>query len=144
MMKTLSMSSAVTSESCRAKIVCTLGPATDDAEVLAALLNAGMDVARLNFSHGSHPEHARRLRMLREVATEYGKAVAVMQDLQGPKLRTGPLEAGRRVELLDGHPVTITTRPVPGNGCCISTTFRHLPKEVRPGNSILLSDGLIE
>ncbi|TAM83115.1 MAG: pyruvate kinase [Acidobacteria bacterium] len=143
-MKTLLVPSTATTESRRAKIVCTLGPATDDAGVLAALLNAGMDVARLNFSHGSHPEHARRLRKLREVSNACGKVVAVMQDLQGPKIRTGPLEGGMRVELRDGDPVTITTRPVAGNARCISTTFQRLPKEVRPGNSILLSDGLIE
>jgi pyruvate kinase len=137
-------SSAATADSRRAKIVCTLGPATDNPEILSALLTAGMDVARLNFSHGSHLEHARRLRKLREVAATCGKAVAVMQDLQGPKIRTGSLEGGRRIELRDGAPITITTRPAPSNDRCISTTFQRLPQEVRPGNSILLSDGLIE
>ncbi len=139
----LSKSSALLN-SRRAKIVCTLGPATDKAEILAGLLTAGMDVARLNFSHGSHAEHARRLRKPRAAAAECGKAVAVMQDLQGPKIRTGPLEGGKRIQLRDGAPITITTRPVPCNNCCISTTFQRLPQEVRPGNSILLSDGLIE
>jgi pyruvate kinase len=128
----------------RAKIVCTLGPATDNPEVLVALLTAGMDVARLNFSHGSHLEHGRRLRKLRAAAATCGRAVAVMQDLQGPKIRTGSLEGGRRVELRNGAPITITTRPVPCNDRFISTTFQRLPQEVRPGNSILLSDGLIE
>lgn len=128
----------------RAKIVCTLGPATDNTEVLSALLNAGMDVARLNFSHGSHPEHARRLRMLRNAAATCGKVVAVMQDLQGPKIRTGSLEGDKRITLKDGALVTITTRSVPCNDRCISTTFQRLPREVSPGNSILLSDGLIE
>lgn len=128
----------------RAKIVCTLGPATDDPQVLSALITAGMDVARLNFSHGDHAEHARRLKMIRSLAAECGKVVAVMQDLQGPKIRTGPLEGGKRIELRDGTSVTITTRAVPCNARVISTTFQGLPKEVRPGNRILLSDGLIE
>src|SRR5690348_18014604 len=112
-MKTFAKPSTTTAESRHAKIVCTLGPATDNSEVLAALLNAGMDIARLNFSHGSHSEHARRLRMLRKVSNECGRAVAVMQDLQGPKIRTGPLEGGRRAELQDSNSGTTTTRPVP-------------------------------
>lgn len=128
----------------RAKIVCTLGPATDNPDVLSALITAGMDVARLNFSHGSHAEHARRLRRLRELAAVCGKAVAVMQDLQGPKIRTGSLEGGKRVQLRAGASVTITTRPIAGNDRTISTTFQRLPQEVQPGSCILLSDGLIE
>ena len=82
--------------------------------------------------------------MLREAAATCGKSVAIMQDLQGPKIRTGALEGGRRVELRDGALITITTRPVPSNDSYISTTFQRLPQEVRPGNTILLSDGLIE
>jgi pyruvate kinase len=143
-MNILSKPSAASADSRRAKIVCTLGPATDKPEVLSALLTAGMDVARLNFSHGSHSEHGRRLKKLRAAAATCGKAVAVMQDLQGPKIRTGSLEGGRRVELRDGAAITITTRPVPCNDRFISTSFQRLPQEVRPGNSILLSDGLIE
>ena len=124
--------------------MCTLGPATDNAETLSALLAAGMDVARLNFSHGSHAEHARRLRKLRALAATCGKTVAVMQDLQGPKIRTGSLEGGRRVEVRAGASLTLTTRSLAGNDRCISTTFQRLPQEVRPGSCILLSDGLIE
>jgi pyruvate kinase len=136
--------SSAIADSRRAKIVCTLGPATDSHEVLSAVLSAGMDVARLNFSHGSHAEHARRLRTLREAAVACGKPVAVMQDLQGPKIRTGSLEGGRRIELRDSAFITITTRPVLCNEQFISTTFERLPQEARPGNNILLSDGLIE
>ena len=128
----------------RAKIVCTLGPATDNPEVLAALLAAGMDVARLNFSHGTHLEHARRLRKLRQAAAACGKVVAVMQDLQGPKIRTGRLEGGKGVELRAGAPIIITTRPVTGNAQQVPTTYQDLPKEVRAGSCVLLSDGLIE
>lgn len=128
----------------RAKIVCTLGPATDSAERLAALLDAGMNVARLNFSHGTPAEHARRLRLVRRLARERQIPLAILQDLQGPKIRTGPLEQGQPVDLhLNAH-VTITTRPVAGNARLISTTFQALPREVKRGNRILLSDGLIE
>jgi pyruvate kinase len=128
----------------RAKIVCTLGPATTSPERLAALLEVGMDVARLNFSHGTRAEHAQRLRLLRRLARECGKTLAILQDLQGPKIRTGPLERGKPVELRASAQVTLTTRPVAGNARLISTTFQPLPREVKPGNRILLADGLIE
>ena len=128
----------------RAKIVCTLGPATDTPKRLAELLEAGMDVARLNFSHGTLGDHVGRVRLLRRVAQEVGKTVAILQDLQGPKIRTGALEDGRRVELRPDSTLTLTTRPVPGNATLISTNFQALPREVRPGNRILLSDGLVE
>ncbi len=128
----------------RAKIVCTLGPATDDPKVLKALLAAGLDVARLNFSHGTHLEHARRLRRLRQEAAASGQYVAIMQDLQGPKIRTGELEGGKPVELRVGTPFVITARALVGTARRVSTTYQALPREVRPGSCILLSDGLIE
>jgi pyruvate kinase len=128
----------------RAKIVCTLGPASDAAACLAALLDAGMDVARLNFSHGTHAEHERRLRLLRQLATKRGKALAVLQDLQGPKIRTGALAGGKPVQLRARSILTLTTRPQAGNAQVISTSFRALPREVKPGGRILLSDGAIE
>jgi pyruvate kinase len=128
----------------RAKIICTLGPATAGAEGLGALLDAGMDGARLNFSHGSAAEHGRRLSLLRRLARQRGKTVAILQDLQGPKIRTGALEGGGPVELRGNSAVVLTTRALPGNAQRVSTNFRALPREVRPGNRILLSDGLIE
>ena len=128
----------------RAKIVCTLGPATDTAEALAALLDAGMDVARLNFSHGTHAKHARRLNLLRRLARERGKTLAILQDLQGPKIRTGPLEEGKPVELRSHSTIILTTRNVPGNARVISTNYQALPQEVKAGNRILLADGLME
>jgi len=131
-------------EAQRAKIVCTLGPATDSPERLAGLLDAGMDVVRLNFSHGTPAEHAQRLRLVRRLARERGKTLAILQDLQGPKIRTGRLERGAPVELRAGARVTLTTRPVAGNARRIPTSFRSLPREVKPGSRILLSDGLIE
>lgn len=132
------------SQARRAKIVCTLGPATDSPERLAGLLDAGMDVARLNFSHGTSAEHAQRLRLLQRLARERGKPLAVLQDLQGPKIRTGPLEQGRPVVLRAGAKVTLTPRPGAGNARLVSTNFQSLPREVKPGSRILLSDGLIE
>jgi pyruvate kinase len=128
----------------RAKIVCTLGPATDSPEVLAALIDAGLDVARLNFSHGTYAQHTRQLRLLRRLARERGRTVAILQDLQGPKIRTGPLEGGKPVELRSNARVTISTRRIPGNSRVLSTNFRALPWEVRRGSCILLADGLME
>lgn len=128
----------------RAKIVATLGPASGSPKTLAALLDAGMDVARINFSHSTHAEHARRVRLLRRLAAERGRALAILQDLQGPKIRTGLLKGGGPVELKTGARFTITTRSVEGDASGVSTTFRALPGEVRRGSRLLLSDGLIE
>jgi pyruvate kinase len=128
----------------RAKIVCTLGPATGTAQSLAALIDAGMDIARLNFSHGTHAEHAARLALLRRLAKARGKTLAVVQDLQGPKIRTGALLEGRAVELRTHSMVCLTTRQCQGDAQTISTNYQDLPGEVKPGNRILLSDGLME
>jgi len=128
----------------RAKIICTVGPASDHPEVMAKLLAAGMDVARLNFSHGTPAEHARRLGRLRRLAREHGKPLAILQDLQGPKIRTGRLEGGKPVELRARSSVILTTRPAAGNSRMIPTTFASLPREVRRGHRVLLSDGRIE
>ena len=126
----------------RAKIVCTIGPASAAPEKLAALIEAGMDVARLNFSHGTHQDHAQVIADLRRLAAKAGKPLAILQDLQGPKIRTGPLAAGL-VELQAGSLFSITTRSVPGDAVCVSTTYQHLPTDVKPGDQILLSDGLL-
>ncbi len=128
----------------RTKIVCTLGPATQSAEKIRELMDAGLNVARLNFSHGTHTEHNQSIRWLRNLAREQRIPVAVLMDLQGPKIRTGPLEANRPVQIREGTTLVITTRRVKGNAECISTNFTALPREVKPGNAILLSDGLIE
>lgn len=128
----------------RAKIVCTLGPASDSAEVLGKMFEAGMDVVRLNFSHGKHADHARRLRAVRRLAAQHSKPVAILQDLQGPKIRTGKLEDDKPVELRAGRGVILTTRAVAGNSNMISTTFTSLASEVRGRDRILLSDGRIE
>ncbi|WP_322822896.1 pyruvate kinase [Chloroflexus sp.] len=128
----------------RTKIVATLGPATSTPERIAGLIRAGMNVARLNFSHGTHAEHAARIAMVRRAAAEAGRHVAILQDLQGPKIRTGPLENGQPVELVAGQRFVITTEPIIGDAHRVSTTYRALPLDVRPRDRILLSDGLIE
>ncbi|MGQ9876908.1 MAG: pyruvate kinase [Chloroflexus sp.] len=128
----------------RTKIVATLGPATSTPERIAGLIRAGMNVARLNFSHGTHAEHAARIAMVRRAAAEAGRHVAILQDLQGPKIRTGPLEHGQPVELVVGQRFVITTEPIIGDAHRVSTTYRALPLDVRQRDRILLSDGLIE
>jgi pyruvate kinase len=127
----------------RAKIVATLGPATDADGKLEALLEAGVDVVRLNFSHGTQSEHAERIRRVRAIAERLGRPVAIMQDLQGPKIRTGKLVGGKPVELERGAELRITTRPVIGTADCVSTTYQGLPGDCRPGDAVLLNDGRI-
>lgn len=128
----------------RTKIVCTIGPSTNSPEMIRALIDAGMDVARLNFSHGTHDSHRATCTMLREVANEAGKALGIMMDLQGPKIRTGELKGDEPVPLTAGEALCVTTRPVEGDASIISTTYEHLPKDVKVGDHIFLSDGTIE
>jgi pyruvate kinase len=125
------------------KIVCTIGPASRDPSILKKLLEAGMDVARLNFSHGSHSEHLATIQILRSTAQKLKKTIAILADLQGPKIRTGPLASGP-VQLRSGQKFTITTARILGDSTRVNTTFLPLPKEVHRGDRILLSDGLIE
>jgi pyruvate kinase len=128
----------------RAKIVCTLGPASSSEALLRELMRLGMDVARLNFSHGTHAEHARVVERVRRVAGKEGRTVGILQDLQGPKIRTGRLKYGTAIALKPGARVTITPRDVPGTAALLSTTYPNLARDVTPGARILLSDGLIE
>ena len=128
----------------RAKIICTIGPSCNSEAALRELMQAGMDVARLNFSHGSPQDHVRRIETLRQAAAEEGRTICILQDLQGPKIRTGALKGHQPVALKAGGQVTITAREVEGTAELISTTFKGLPREVRPGSRILLSDGRIE
>jgi pyruvate kinase len=130
----------------RAKIVATIGPASAAPETLEKLFDHGLDVARLNFSHGRHEDHAQVLDRLRAASRHLGKAVAVLQDLQGPKIRTGPLAAGRAgVTLRPGAEIVITTEgEIAGDEKLISTSYPHLAEDVRPGDRLLVDDGLIE
>src|SRR5579863_2484543 len=126
------------------KIVCTIGPACCSPRMIRRLLQAGMDVARLNFSHGTHTEHAQNIAALRAAAVEIEKPIAILADLQGPKIRTGPLAGSRPVQLRTGQRFVITTAKILGDSTRVSTVFRPLPREVHRGDRILLSDGLIE
>ena len=132
------------SEFRHSKIVCTIGPASRSPRIIKKLLQAGMDVARLNFSHGTHEEHAKNISMLRSAASEMKKTIAILADLQGPKIRTGVLAGGGPVLLRTGQEFTITTAKILGDSTRVSTTFAPLPREVKRGDRILLSDGLIE
>lgn len=135
---------AVVPASRKAKIVCTLGPASNNEAVMRDLMRLGMDVARLNFSHGTHEEHARTIERIRKVSEKEGRTVCILQDLQGPKIRTGRLKYRTPVPLKSGSHLTITPRDIPGTSTVISTTFKTLATEVQAGARILLSDGLIE
>jgi pyruvate kinase len=128
----------------RAKIIATIGPACHSEAAMRDLFRLGMDVARLNFSHGSHEDHARNIERLRRAADREGQSVCILQDLQGPKIRTGRLERNERVEIKSGSTVIITPRDIAGTATRISTTFPDLAREVEPGARILLTDGLIE
>lgn len=127
----------------RTKIVCTLGPVSESSEVMRGLIRAGMDVARINFSHGDHETHARSIATLRKVAEEEGKLVAVMADLQGPKLRVGEI-AGESMELDEGDVVTLTADPRPSEEDAIPVPHPQLLRDLRPGQTVLLDDGHLE
>ncbi|OYN93063.1 pyruvate kinase [Enemella evansiae] len=127
----------------RAKIVCTLGPATSGVERLTELVEAGMNVARFNMSHGDHSEHARNLADLRRAASHVGRPVGILADLQGPKIRLGRFAEGQ-VTLTYGDRFTITTDDIPGDATRCSTTFKGLPGDVSPGDVILIDDGRIQ
>ena len=128
----------------RAKIVCTIGPACSSEEMIRQLMQSGMDVARLNFSHGAHEDHALVIQRLRKVAIELERTICILQDLQGPKIRTGRLMDRIPIALQKGQTVTITSRDVMGTADIIATTYQDLANDVKPGEHILLSDGRIE
>ena len=127
----------------KTKIICTLGPATDDEKVLRSLIEEGMNVARFNFSHGSHEEQLGRLKMLRKLRTELKKPVAALLDTKGPEIRLKDFEGGR-TELVAGQTFTLTTEDMLGNAEKASITYKNLKNDVKEGMSILIDDGLIE
>ncbi len=128
----------------KAKIIATLGPATNTPEAIRALARAGMNVVRLNFSHGTHQEHAQTIRMVREVAAAEKRYLAILQDLPGPKIRTGRLRQGRPVTLRAGDRLVLTARDVAGSASRVHISYPRLGRDVTRGARILLSDGLIE
>jgi len=127
----------------KTKIVATIGPASNSEGVLGRLIDAGMNVARLNFSHGTHEEHAAVMRRIRKVAAEKKVPVAVLQDLAGPKIRIGKIAAGT-VQLKSGEKFVITSDEVRGDSTCVSSNYKTLPQELQPEDQILLADGSIE
>jgi len=126
----------------RAKIVCTLGPAVSNREGLASLIDAGMNVARLNLSHGDYKDHEAQLKLVRELAERKGASVAVLVDLQGPKIRLGRFESGSH-DLNIGDVLTITTDEIVGTKDRVSTTYKGLPGDCKVGDRILIDDGKV-
>ncbi len=126
----------------RTKIVCTIGPASESVDMLCQLLQAGMNVARLNFSHGTHEEHAQRIQNIRQASAQCHIPVAIMLDTKGPEIRTGNFREGR-ITLTSGQKVTLTTEIIDGDAQRFSVNYHRLAQEVQPGDTILLDDGLI-
>jgi len=127
----------------RAKIVATIGPACQDEQTITQLVQAGMNVARINFSHGSHEVHSRTIALIRTVSQKIGVPVTILQDLQGPKIRTGSLDNGK-VELVAGQELSLTIEPIMGNAEIVPVDFPQLLDSARPGGRILLDDGNLE
>ncbi len=117
----------------KTKIICTLGPAVDNEDVMRALIQEGMNVARFNFSHGPHDEQMGRLKMLRKLRTELGKPVAALLDTKGPDIRLGQFEKGK-TELKTGRGFTLTTDDITGTDDRVSITYKNLWNDVKPGD----------
>ncbi|HPI80818.1 MAG: pyruvate kinase [Cyclobacteriaceae bacterium] len=126
----------------RTKIVATVGPASNSKEMLTALVKAGVDVFRINFSHGTHADHQPVIDLIREINAEWGTHVAILMDLQGPKIRVNTMEDN--VVLKKGQELVITTRELTGNGKVVSTSYKNLPQDVKVGEKVLIDDGKIE
>lgn len=128
----------------RVRIIATVGPASQDVSALRRIIREGATVLRLNFSHGSLPIHEESIRRIRRIEKELGRHIAVLQDLPGPKIRTGAVRGGQPVEVQPGATLTITTRRVLGQPGLISTNYAHLANDVKRGHKILIDDGRIE
>lgn len=128
----------------RTKIICTMGPNTDDEEMMRKLAKAGMDIARFNFSHGDHEEQKTRMDLLKKVRKELKLPIAILLDTKGPEIRTGILEGGQKVYLEEGSRFTLTTEQIEGNNTRCSQIYKDLPKDVKAGDTILIDDGLIQ
>ena len=126
----------------KTKIVATIGPASSDPKVFAAMCRAGVNVARLNFSHGTHEEQLEKLRMIKTVREELDLPIAIMLDTKGPEYRTGTFKTGK-IHLNDGDLFTFTTREVEGDETIVSVSYKNLAKEMQPGDTILVNNGLV-
>ena len=128
----------------KTKVICTMGPNTNDRELMKKLAESGMDIARFNFSHGDHEEQKCRMEMLKSVREEVGKPIAILLDTKGPEIRTGILKDGKKVELETGQMFILTTEEIEGDSSRVSITYDGLAEDVVPGKKILIDDGLIE
>ena len=127
----------------KTKVVATIGPASESPEMLARLIRAGLNVARLNFSHGDFSQHAQVIRRIREAAEATGRRVAIMADLPGPKMRLGKIEP-EPIQLAPGDKFTLTNEEIVGNAQRVSMSFEPLPRVVKVGNRLFLNDGLVQ
>ncbi len=128
----------------KTKIVCTMGPNADKEEVMRALVREGMDIARFNFSHGSHEEQKQRMDKLKKIRLEEGKPIAILLDTKGPEIRTGVLKDGKKVQLIEKENFILTTEEIAGDANRVSITYKGLIDDVSVGGTILIDDGLIE
>lgn len=128
----------------KTKIVCTMGPNTNDRELMKKMVEKGMNIARFNFSHGDHEEQKSRMDMLKGIREELGKPVAILLDTKGPEIRTGVLKGDKKVFLEEGDTFTLTTEEIEGDNKRVSVSFEGLVEDVEPGKKILIDDGLIE
>ena len=128
----------------KTKIVCTMGPNSNDLEVMRKLVQEGMDIARFNFSHGTHEEQKERMDALKKIRKEEGKHIAILLDTKGPEIRTGLLKDGKKVELVEGDTFVLTTEEIVGDNTRVSITYEGLAEDVEIGGKILIDDGLIE
>ncbi|MBU2644911.1 pyruvate kinase [bacterium] len=128
----------------KTKIIATIGPASNSRTTLKQMISAGMNVARLNFSHGTYAQHLEVIQTIRRLSEEMNKPISILLDLQGPKIRTGTLKNQKPVMLKSKSVFKITSKEVPGTDQIVSTTYTNLPKDVKPGDTLLIDDGLIE
>ena len=127
----------------KTKIVCTMGPGTNDPEIVRKLIREGMDIARFNFSHGTHEEQKARMDMIKRLREEEKIPVAILLDTKGPEIRTGVLKDGRKVSLETGEMFTLCTEEIEGDETRVSITYAGLIDDVQVGSTILIDDGLI-
>ena len=127
----------------KTKIICTMGPATNDENVMRELIRSGMDIARFNFSHGDHAEQKMRMDMLKKVREEENRPTAILLDTKGPEIRTGVLKGGKKVQILTGEKFTLTTEEIEGDETRVSISYTGLVDDVTVGSTILIDDGLI-
>ena len=128
----------------KTKIICTMGPNTNDETLMRKLVQNGMDIARFNFSHGDHEEQKGRMDMLKKIREEENKPIAILLDTKGPEIRTGVLKDGKKVQLEEGETFTLTTDEIVGDNKIVSITYKGLVEDVKAGSTILIDDGLIE